>query len=61
MPFRPKSGDSTLPQNVNVTLFQNRDFHLVPEPELKIEISRMSFLLSLHFPEFEIVQNDILG
>ena len=29
-------------------------------PELVIVISRMSFLLSLHFPEFEIVQNDIL-
>ena len=45
--FVPESGDSTF--------FQN---HLVPEPELNITISRMSFLLSLHFPEF---QNDILG
>ena len=50
--------------------------HLVPEsrfspcsrtgkchfiPELVIAISRMSFLLSPHFPEFEIVQNDTLG
>ena len=36
------------------TLSQNRKI-----PELKIAISRMSFLLSLYFPEFEIVQNVI--
>ena len=36
----------------------SRKCHFIPE--LKIAISRMSFLLSPHFPEFEIVQNDIL-
>ena len=55
----PESRFSPCSRIAIFTLFQNRDFHLVPEPE--IAISRMSFLLSLHFPEFEIVQNDILG
>ena len=49
----PKSGDS---QNVNATLFQNRDFHLVSEPEniilsqnWKSLFPECHFFLSLHF------------
>ena len=42
----PESGDS---QNVNATLFQNRDFHLVPKHENvpELEIARNSKLPSL--------------
>ena len=61
--FVPELGDSQkmppCPRMSMPPCSRTRKCHFIPK--LVITISKMSCLLSLHFPEFEIVQNDILG
>ena len=56
--FAPECQRHLLPKSRFSPCPRTRKCHSIPE--LEIAISRMSFLLSLHFREFEIVQNGIL-